>query len=194
MDFMRSVILDFETTGHLPERDSILQIAAVAVDLRSGCHLDHFSTHLHQEWATVPTYVRKFTGIQREDLIHAPLPEEALRALARFAASAECVIAHNARRYEIPFLKSACLKHGLAVREVQAWDTVDLSVRLWGQEVRHDLDSVLQRLGISTQGFQRHDARGDALLLAEAFRQMLGLMNITNPSMVIPYFEGVLPF
>ena len=105
---MQGVILDFKTTGHLLEQDSIFQIAAIAVDLRSGWHLDHFSTHLHQKWMTVPSHVRKLTGIQRENLIHAPLPDEALRELARFTSSAECVIAHNARRYEIPFLRAAC--------------------------------------------------------------------------------------
>lgn len=190
---MQGVILDFETTGHLPEQDSIFQIAAVAVDLRSGCHLDHFSTHLHQEWVTVPNYVRKLTGIQREDLIHASLPEDALREFARFTSSAECVIAHNARRYEIPFLRAACLRLGLDVRKVHAWDTVDLSVLIWGHEVRHDLDSVLQRLEIQTQGFRRHDARDDVSLLAEALRRMLGLLHITEPSLAMPYFEGVLP-
>ncbi len=190
---MQAVILDFETTGHLPEQDSIFQIAAVAVDLRSGCPLDHFSTHLHQEWAAVPTHVRKLTGIQREDLIHAPMPEAALRELARFTSRAEWVIAHNARRCEIPFLRAACLQLGMDVRKVQAWDTVDLSMMIWGQQVRHNLDSVLQRLGIQTQGFRRHDARDDVSLLAEALRPMLGLIHIKESSWAMPCFEGVLP-
>jgi DNA polymerase III epsilon subunit-like protein len=193
MDFTRGVILDFETTGHLPEQDSIFQMAAIALDLRSGCHLDHFASHLHQEWTTVPALVRKLTRIRSEVLIHAPLPAEAMREFASFAANAECVIAHNARRCEMPFLRSACQRHGLAVREIQTWDTVDLSIRLWGHEVRHDLDSVLKRLGISTQGFQRHDARDDALLLAEALPRMLSLLRTMDLSTAIPSFLGVLP-
>lgn len=190
---MQGVILDIETTGHRPEQDSIFQIAAVAVDLCTGFHNDHFVIHLHQEWTTVPAYIRKLTGVRCDDLIHAPLPEHALRQLASFTADAECVIAHNARQYEIPFLKMACLRHGIAVRDVDAWDTIDLSVRLWGSKVRHDLDSVLQRLGISTHGVRRHDARHDALLLAEALRRMLGLLNVTDPFTGKPSFAGVLP-
>jgi len=193
MKFMQGVILDFETTGHSPEQDSILQIAAVAVDLRTGCQLDHFDTHLHQEWTTVPAYVRKLTGIRREDLIPAPSPEQALCQLASFTPDAQWVIAHNARHCEIPFLKLACLQQGIAVRQVHACDTVDLSVRLWGREVRHDLNSVLKRLGIPTQGFRRHDARDDASLLTEALRRMLGLINVADPSLGMQCFDGFLP-
>jgi ATP-dependent DNA helicase DinG len=193
MNFMQGVILDFETTGHRPEQDSILQIAAVAVDLRTGCHLGDFATYLHQEWTTVPAYVRKLTGIRREDLIPAPSPEQALRELASFTADAQWVIAHNGRHCEIPFLKLACLQQGIAVRQVHACDTVDLSVRLWGREVRHDLDSALKRLGIPMHSFRRHDARDDASLLTEALRRMLGLINVADPSLGMQCFDGFLP-
>ena len=88
-----------------------------------------------------------------------------MRELASFTADAQWVMVHNARHCEIPFLKFASLQQEIAVRQVHACDTVDLSVRLWGREVRHDLDCVLKRLGIPTKGFRRHDARDDASLL-----------------------------
>lgn len=193
MDVRHGVILDFETTGFRPEEDGILQMAAVALDLRTGRELDRFATPLQQDWTTVPAHIRKLTGLRSEDLSRAPAPAQALQELARFAAQADWVIAHNARRCEIPFLRSACQRHGLAVREVPAWDTVDLSLRLWGHGVRHDLDAVLQRLGIPTQGLRRHDARDDATLLTEALRRMLDRLNITSPSSALPGFPGVLP-
>lgn len=94
---MQGVTLDFKTTGHRPEQDSNLQISAVAVDLRTGFQLDHFATHLHQEWRSAPADVRKLTGNHRENFILAPLLEQALRELSSFTADAEWMIAHNAR-------------------------------------------------------------------------------------------------
>lgn len=75
-------------------------------------------------------------------------------------------------RFDMPFIRESCVRHGLPVREASVIDSRAFSRMLWGGRGGHGLDAVIERLGLSAQGVRRHDARGDVDLLAQAVRQM----------------------
>lgn len=187
---MISVILDIETTGPSPELAGILQMAAIKMDLSTGSSFDKFHTYIRHDGELIPPHIQKITGIRNKDLITAPSAEQAIKSFAKYAADAESLIAHNARRFEVPFLSLACERHGITVRKVKAWDTADLSSLIWGPDVKHTFDEVLKRLGVSTQGLRRHHAPDDVTLMCHALRQLLnGGFNLAEWSS----FEGCLP-
>ena len=167
---MEAVIFDLETTGLSPERDEIIQIAAVR--MVNGMVQPHtsFSTFVNPG-RPLPTFITGYTGITEAQVRRAPPPAEALAAFARFAGHA-LLVAHNGHRFDIPFVRCSCARSGLPTGEASYTDSIFLSRRIWGGRGGHGLDAVLQRLGIRGDGVRRHDARGDVHLLAEAVTQM----------------------
>ena len=89
---------------------------------------------------------------------------------ARFAGDAT-LLAHNGRRFDMPFIRESCARHKLSVRPVSFIDSMDLSKKLWGGR-SHNLDDVMTRLGLFADGSRRHDARGDVQILAKAVHRM----------------------
>ena len=105
-------------------------------------------------------------------MANAPAAAEALRAFSHFAGGGTTLVAHNGGRFDVPFIRESCLRHRLPVRETAFIDSCRLSRQLWGGRGGHGLDAVMGRLGLSTAGVRRHDARGDVDLLAQAVRRM----------------------
>lgn len=167
---MEAVIFDLETTGLSPERDEIIQIAAVRMINGVVQRDSSFSTFVNPG-RPLPSFITWYTGITEAQVRKAPPPSEALAAFARFAGSA-LLVAHNGHRFDIPFVRCSCARSGLVTGEASYTDSIFLSRRIWGGRGGHGLDAVLQRLGIRGEGVRRHDARGDVHLLAEAVTRM----------------------
>jgi ATP-dependent DNA helicase DinG len=86
------VVLDTETTGFSPTRDSLIEIAAVRL---SGAEVTaRFSTFVDPGRA-VPPFITELTGIGDEDVRGAPDVAQALGELDAFVGT-RTVIAHNA--------------------------------------------------------------------------------------------------
>ena len=166
---MHLVIFDLETTGFSPCRHEIIQIAAVR--MRHGeIAAERFATFLRPRHG-LPPYITEITGITFREVCDAPAPEAALTAFSAFVGDAT-LVAHNGSRFDIPFLRHHTSINGLPAREVPYFDSMILSRQLWPDADSHNLDAVIERLGLSTAGLHRHDARADVSLLAEAVRQM----------------------
>ena len=167
---MHLVIFDLETTGYSPRYHDIIQIAAVRMRHGEILAAEHFATFVRPP-GHIPQPITGLTGITETDVHDAPEPAACLAAFSRFVGDAT-LIAHNGHRFDMPFLHESATRHGLPLREVPSLDSIELSRQLWPSARSHNLDAVIERLGLSTVGLRRHDARADVRLLAEAVRQM----------------------
>ncbi|WP_043587721.1 3'-5' exonuclease [Geminisphaera colitermitum] len=172
---MNLVIFDLETTGFSPRWNDIIQIAAVRlVDGRISD--ETFSTYVSPR-RPVPDHITELTGITDADVADAPETSDALRAFARFVGDVgpTTLVAHNGHRFDMRFIAESCTLHGLPMRPIRFIDSIWLSKKLWPAESLHNLDVIVERLGIETgiTGHRRHDARADVHLLANAVRRMI---------------------
>lgn len=188
---MHLVIFDLETTGYSPRYHEIIQIAAVR--MRHGAILahEHFATFVRPR-SRIPQPITGLTGITEEDVREAPEPAACLAAFSHFVGDAT-VMAHNGHRFDIPFLRHHTSVHGLPAREVPYLDSMELSRRLWPAARSHNLDAVIERLGISTAGLHRHDARADVRVLAVAVVAMWQSLGVPSNCCPVPMGIGHLP-
>lgn len=190
---MQLIVFDLETTGLSPQYHDIIQIAAARVQVGEWIVREQFASFVRPPGGRVPGHITALTGIRPEHVADAPAPAEALRAFSRFAGEGALLIAHNGRRFDLPFLRASCERHGLAVRDNAFLDSCTLSRHLWGGRGGHGLDAVMARLGLSGDGLRRHDARDDVALLAEAVRRMWTRLDVNGSGCPVPTTTGLLP-
>lgn len=188
---MELIIFDLETTGLSPAANDIIQIAAVRVRLGTVVHADSFSTFVNPG-CRIPSFIVSYTGISDAQVRNAPSAGQALEAFSRFVGSST-MLAHNGHRFDMPFIRAACMKSGLPTRQIDYVDSIHFSRRIWAEQRRHGLDLVVERLGLNAASYRRHDARGDVGLLAEAVAQMWRRITPDCASLPVPVFKGVLP-
>ncbi len=188
---MNLIIFDLETTGLSPRNNEIIQIAAVKVKAGHWDQTESFATFVRPQ-ERVPRFITQLTGISQAQVQDAPVPVEALMSFSRFIGEEATLIAHNGMRFDMPFIREACLRHELPVRETQAIDSCTLSKKLFGGR-SHKLDLIIQRLGISTEGVRRHDARGDVHILVEAVQKMWSQLCPDYSGCPVPLKQGVIP-
>ena len=162
--------VDLETTGTLAAGDAITEVGIVRVDADP----DGISEPAVSEWSTlinpgipIPPEIQALTGITDVMVRDAPRFDRIADEIAARTAGA-VFVAHNAR-FDYGFLKHAFAR---AERRFSArvLCTVRLSRRLFPDEPRHSLDSVIARHQLPIDG--RHRALGDARVLW-AFVRML---------------------
>jgi DNA polymerase-3 subunit epsilon len=186
------VIFDLETTGLSPERDEIIQIAALRLSADTTEKPDAFLSYVNPG-RSIPPFIAGYTGVTDAHVRHAPTVGKVLEAFSRYAGDAT-LIAHNGHRFDMKFLREACTRNSLPTRSVGYHDSIYLSRLVWGKlPERHGLDAVLSRLGISSHGARRHDARGDVTLLAEAVARMWSMLRSRAEQPVLTLYRGVLP-
>ncbi len=188
---MDIVVFDLETTGLSPYTEEIIQIAAVR--MRGGCIMaqEAFATFVNPG-RRISSFITSYTGISNAQVQDAPRADQALLDFSRFAGNAT-LIAHNGRRFDMPFIRESCTRHRLPVREVGFIDSMTFSRKLWGGRGGHGLDAVMARLSLSAGVARRHDARGDVEILAEAVRRMWGQLSPSYQACPVPSVAGVLP-
>lgn len=188
---MDIVIFDTETTGLSPSENEIIQIAAVR--MRDGCVLggETFSS-LIRPGGSIPPIITDITGIADTDVRDAPPAAEVLCAFSRFVGKST-LIGHNARRFDMPFIREGCARHNLPVRRVEFVDSIDLSRKIWGGRGGHGLDAIMERLEISEDAVVRHTAPGDVAILAEAVLRMWRLLSPGFQTCPVDCDSGFLP-
>lgn len=154
--------VDLETTGGNASRHRIIEIGVVEID-RDGTS---------REWSTlvnpgvrIPSQIEAFTGISNAMVAEAPAFEDVRRELlARLAG--RVFVAHNAR-FDYGFIRAELARLDLRYT-APVLCTVKLSRRLYPEQRRHNLDSVMERHGLSCSA--RHRALGDAQVLRDLLR------------------------
>lgn len=153
------VFVDLETTGGNAANHRITEIGIVRIE--NGELVDEWSSLVNPE-CPIPAYIEAFTGISNAMVAAAP----------RFAAVAAVVlrklqgavfVAHNAR-FDYSFLRSEFQRLDMPF-SAKVLCTVKLSRRLFPEHVRHNLDAVMERHGLTCSA--RHRALGDAQVLRD---------------------------
>ncbi len=151
------VFLDLETTGATAHLDRITEIGLVEVD--RGCPIGEWSSLVNPE-RPIPAMIESLTGITDAMVADAPTFAQIARDLYDRLAG-KTLVAHNAR-FDFGFLRNEFRRVGLHYAP-DVLCTVRLSRRLYPQERRHNLDSVIARHGLICAS--RHRALADARVL-----------------------------
>lgn len=166
----RWVVIDTETTGIDPSRDTLLAVGGIAVDDEGIAIDDSFETVLRHTGPTDPANLA-LHGIGREQLLSGAPPEDALRALEIWVAGAPCVAFHA--DFDCRVLERAAKEAGLPPLAGPWLDLAPLAAALAPEVVRKGtgtLDDWLRAYGIECPG--RHNAANDALAAAELFLRL----------------------
>jgi len=155
--------VDLETTGTGAATDAITEIGIVRVEADP----EGVASPLITEWSTlvnpgmpIPPEIQALTGITNAMVRDAPPFSRIADEVAARTAGA-LFVAHNAR-FDYGFLKHAFAREQRAF-SARVLCTVRLSRRLFPDEPRHNLDSVIVRHRLPVAG--RHRALGDARVL-----------------------------
>jgi DNA polymerase III epsilon subunit family exonuclease len=189
-----AVVFDLETTGLSPSNDEIIQIAAVRIDSGKVRASDRFFSYVRPTRRISP-FITDLTGITDDDVEDAPPALDVLKQFAAFCGDS-LLVAHNGHAFDIPFIRSACDRRRLPVREARYVDSMHLSWLVWGREagLSHSLDAVLYRLRVGTQGARRHDARGDVTILAKCYLKLVDHLGRTGWPQQPKIYSCALPF
>lgn len=104
------IVLDFETTGLLPDYDRTIEVAAtLLVDHRP---LRTFTQLMHPG-RRLPAFITALTGINDQMLRGKPRPEEVMPRLLAFAGNRP-IVAHNAA-FDRGFLQAELARAGLNI-------------------------------------------------------------------------------
>ena len=147
-------IVDLETTGTYPAHDRVTEIAVLEVE--RGEVAAEWSTLLNPQTA-IPPAVQALTGITQSMVSGAPTFGD-LAAELHARLEGRLFVAHNAR-FDYGFLREEFLRAGIRF-QARTLCTVRLSRRLYPEEPRHNLDSVIARHHLACGA--RHRALGDA--------------------------------
>jgi len=151
------IFLDLETTGIAATRERITEIGLVEV--AEGELVASWSQLVNPE-KRIPPFIQALTGISDEMVEDAPRFEQLAPALFERLAG-KLLIAHNAR-FDYGFLRHEFGRLGMCY-DARVLCTAKLSRKLFPEHRRHNLDSLIERHGLSCSA--RHRALGDAEVL-----------------------------
>lgn len=160
------VVFDIETTGLNPFEEKMTEIGAVVVE--NGKITESFNTFVNPE-KLIPPKIIQITGITDDMVADAPSQEEAVKAFLDFTQGRP-LIAHNAHGFDMRFIKLACEKYGVPLKNTYI-DTLPLSQALYQGLHNYKLDTVGKHLEIPP--FNHHRASDDAKALAQIFEKMI---------------------
>jgi DNA polymerase III epsilon subunit family exonuclease len=160
----RATFLDLETTGASADRDRITEIGLLEVV--DGKLVGEWSTLVDPGHA-IPAVITSLTGITNEMVAGAPtFGEIGLGLLERLEG--RLLVAHNAR-FDYAFLRAEFRRIGIRFRS-RVLCTVRLSRALFPEHRHHNLDSIMERFGLSCAA--RHRALGDAQVVWAFAREL----------------------
>jgi len=163
------VALDIEATGMDPERDEIIEVAAIK--FREEQVLERFET-LVQPRRPLPLSVSSLTGLTMRDLRRAPSFAQVATRLRQFVRNYPIV--GQSPEYDLQMLAA----HGLELRN-QVYDTFRLATILLPDLPAYSLAGIAARLGISVA--QQHRAMADVETTMAVFLGLCDLLREYDP-------------
>jgi len=156
------VFVDLETTGANFANDRIIEIGLIAVDADGA---REWSMLVNPE-TSVSEFITGLTGIDTAMVSSAPKFAD-IAAQVSEKLRGRLFIAHNAR-FDYGFLKREFKRLGIDFR-ASTLCTVKLSRKLFPTHHRHNLDTLVERHGLSVG--DRHRALADARVLWDLWQQ-----------------------
>ncbi len=193
MGISEVVAFDLETTGLRPSREEITQIAAVRMGgLRMEIE-DSFTTYVNPG-KPIPKNIQSLTRVRDKHVKEAPSPKDAIQALSNFTGDAT-LFGHDIYRFDFRFISKHIKGSEDGNRKVRFIDTMDVFEVLWSDfsRLRNSLDDIAERLSAGLSSIRRHDAQGDAVLLAHVFQRIQDHPDLEKMCSRIPVHESYLP-
>jgi ribonuclease T len=175
------VVVDIETGGFNSEKDAILEISAVLLDMDSNGKLGIEQTFFHRvipfPGANIEEAALKFTGIDPYHPLRIARSEKEVfsamfKLIRNSMKSKHCkraiLVAHNAH-FDHGFINAASDRHGLKrnpFHPFSSFDTASLSGLAYGQTV---LARGCEAANIEFDSNEAHSARYDAEKTADLF-------------------------
>jgi DNA polymerase-3 subunit epsilon len=150
------VVVDVETTGGSPKKDTIIEVAAVRIE--SGEVAKKYDTLINPN-RPISGRITKINGISDDMVLSAPNIDDVMPQLLEFIGDS-IVVAHNAN-FDIGFI--SCAAHDVTGK----WftndfiDTLKLSRTLFSEQKGHKLEDIIRRFGI--EDTVEHRALSDAI-------------------------------
>ncbi len=154
--------VDIETTGSRPQVDRITEVGVVTLDNND---LHEWSSLINPE-TYIPQNIQRLTGISPEMVATQPTFQEIAGDLF-MKLKDKIFIAHNAR-FDYGFLKAEFKKVGIDFSP-KVLCTVKLSRKLFPNQSRHNLDTIIQVHDLKVNS--RHRALGDAQLIYQFWQK-----------------------
>ena len=158
-------IIDIETTGGLPRRDKITEVAIVLHDGEKV--LDKYDSLVNPE-RSIPPNITRITGITNEMVDDAPKFYEVAKKIVEMTEGA-IFVAHNVR-FDYSFIKEEFQKLGFTYTRRQLC-TVKLSRKAFPGLRSYSLGNLIRHFNIQVEN--RHRALDDALATAELFEMIM---------------------
>jgi len=159
------VFLDIETTGGSAYDSRITEIGAVRVE--NGQVVAKYNQLVNPE-QNVPWFITKLTGITDEMLWDKPVFAGVADDLEHFLSDS-IFVAHNVS-FDYGFIKESFRRLDTTFN-MDRFCTARLSRRLYPEQPRHNLDTIIQVHAIPVEN--RHRALDDALVLHEFYKKAL---------------------
>lgn len=187
------VVFDLETTGLRPKQEEITQIAAIKL---GGMRMEmgrSFYTYVNPG-KSIPKQIQELTRVRDKHVANAPSPVEAIQMLSDFSGHAT-LFGHDIYRFDFRFISKHVSKDPALTRKVQFIDTMDIFEVLWPDfsRLRNSLDDIAERLSAGLSSIRRHDATGDAILLAHVFQRIQDHPRLEFLCSRVPVHEARLP-
>jgi len=170
------LVFDLETTNN-PDRNhrhEIIEIAAITVNNGIINERDFFHTLVRPPCRIQP---RNFqvSGISDFMVEKAPTIDQVLPDLLSFLGEYP-LIGHNIATFDSRVLNEHLEDHGYPKLTNVILDTMILSKKLFKGEKSHNLDAIMQRLGIQKSSGQRHRAMEDVRCTALVFLKLIEVL------------------
>lgn len=173
------VVFDFETTGLSPwGGDEVIEIGAMKIYGNEIDEENAFHTLVNPN-RMIPEDATRVHGITNEMVAGAPPLEDAVKKFVDFIENS-WLVAQNAK-FDMGFLMKYLVAYNIR-RELEVYDTIQFSRRVFPEENRHNLDVICQRLGLDVNSDQRHRSIEDVRLTARAFLLMKDKLGTSTPN------------
>ncbi len=160
------VVFDLETTGLSTESDYVIEISAIKV--QDGCVVDEFSTLVNPGFH-IPYSVSAVTGIMDDMVVDSPMFDKALSDFLSFAGDM-ILVGHNIRRFDLKFLYRDAMNYWGKTISNDYVDTLILSKVYLPELDLHNLPSLADHYGISTEG--AHRALNDCRMTQQLYERL----------------------
>ena len=174
----RLVVFDLETTNN-PAKDykhEIIEIAAVEI---AGYRVNNNTFHSFvRPPCKIQPYNYRVSGISDDMVKDAPIIDRVLPELFDFIGN-DPLVGHNVA-FDVRVLNEHLAGSGYDKMSNMLLDTLILSRKIYKAEKTHNLDIVMQRLGIKPSHDKRHRALGDVECTAMVFLKFLDILKQYN--------------
>jgi len=172
-------IIDLETTGFNPERDYIIEIAAIK--FQGSFETGRFWKLVKPETGFVPRHITKLTGITNAMIVDQPLIKDILPEFFNFIQDS-VIVGHNVK-FDLSFLNHSTKIYLDKSIKNPSICTDSLARRILPEIDSKSLEHIAYHFNIPYR--QKHRAMSDAEVTLKIFEKMLSFLEDYNVNRVI---------